>query len=151
MKPMTATRYRHLMIIFGALFSMRVLAQLASLFIEWASFPAFDRWYSGALSYPLLLLAQLTILFFMLVVVANPCRFRLTPALVRLIQRVAVVYFTVMFLRLLIALGGLSAQAWLQLPLPAFFHLVLAGFLYCYAGYHDRLHFKRGECQCTLR
>jgi hypothetical protein len=48
------------------------------------------------------------------------------------------VYFTSMLARLLLGATILHGQRWFASPLPTFFHLVLAAFLFLYGRFHFR-------------
>jgi hypothetical protein len=55
------------------------------------------------------------------------------------------VYFSVMFLRLLLGATTLSDVRWFASPLPAFFHLVLATYLLVYGYCHAHTVSRNGS------
>lgn len=120
-----------------ALFAFRVAAQLLQYASPIASLPPFEAWQGSGLSYPVLLASQLVILIVM-VAGANRIARRVRPA-----RRIGIwllalgtVYFVVMALRLVLGLTGLADVAWFAKLLPAFFHLVLAGYILTLGHYH---------------
>jgi len=127
---------RHILVALTALFAVRVTAQFVSLFITYEWFPAFDRWSSGVISYPLLLVTQLLILALMLAGCAYRGQWNPGPATVWITRRLAQLYFLIMFLRLMVSISGVSSSHWWQMTLPALFHLVLASYLYCIAEFN---------------
>lgn len=131
------------------LFAFRVAAQFLESVAPSPLIPDFDRWSSGAIDYPLLLSAQLVILAVMISGIALLPRLRLKQALLGALEYFAIVYFAVMLVRLVIALAGISSLPWFQLPLPAFFHLVLASYLFCVARFISHNQSSQGGTTCT--
>lgn len=111
------------------LFLLRIVAQPLAEFSP--VLPSFAHWQGSGLPYPLLLAFQLMILGLMLAV--NVCAGKAglpsRPLLARALMIVGLLYFATMFARLLVGLLWADAPVWFQRPLPAFFHLVLAGWL----------------------
>lgn len=126
------------------LFALRVAAQYAESVSPSTLIADFDRWSSGAIDYPLLLSAQLVILAVMFAGICLLPRLRLKQALLDALKYFATVYFAIMLVRLVIALSGISSRTWFQLPLPAFFHLVLASYLFCVTRYISQNHSIEG-------
>ena len=119
------------------LFAFRVVAQPAALAVD-GLLPPFDSWDGGVLPYPVLLATQVAILGWM----ANTAR-RFSSGMGfprRRFGRAAIVfgwlYFSFMFLRLLLGATVLSDVRWFGSPLPAFFHLVLATYVLVYGYSH---------------
>jgi len=52
------------------------------------------------------------------------------------LQSIGILYFSVMFIRLVISLFGVSELVWFNRPIPSFFHLVLATYLFIAGRYH---------------
>lgn len=152
LKALPTTGFRHILIALTALFGVRVIAQLGSIFVVdgWVFdgwIPAFERWSSGVIPYPLLLVLQLLILVSMVSGCAYPGRWRPGSSAIRTMKWLALAYFLIMLLRLIVALSGVSSPPWWQMPLPALFHLVLAGYLYLFAQYHNNLRKTGGGCR----
>lgn len=121
------------MIIFTCLFLVRVAAQLIELIIPGASPAAFDRWHSSTIEYGFLLPLQVSILMAMFYGIRSLPRISLNRRLVTVLKTFSILYFMFMLVRLATALFGFIPLAWFQLPLPALFHLALAGYLFCFA------------------
>ncbi len=122
-----------------AIFIIRVVGQLLVYWFSIPLLPPFDAWYSGAISYKFLFIWQLIIIAAMTVFA-----FRVAGKLVRprcclgiFLQIIGIVYFSVMLVRLLIGLFELSDYTWFNRPIPSFFHLVLATYLFLSGRYHS--------------
>ena len=139
MTAVSRTVFRQLLMISTALFACRVLAQSGSLFFPGDLIPVFERWSSGVIPYPLLLVSQLVILALMLAGCVRSGQWNPGPMIIGIVKRLAQLYFLVMLLRLAISVSGVSSSPWWQMTLPAMFHLVLAGYLYCFAELHNKL------------
>ena len=132
---MSTRRYAGALWLLTGLFAFRVVAQPAALAFD-RLLPSFNSWDGGVLPYPVLLVTQLVILGWL---ARTAWRFSTGTVVPRpRIGRAALafggVYFAVMFLRLLLGATALSHVRWFASPLPAFFHLVLATYLFVY-GY----------------
>ncbi len=117
-----------------ALFAMRVLGQLEALLVGPAWLPDMDAWYSGLMPYYLLLPAQIAILMIMSVVAWNRrirsgAFARAQPRVAGALRSFALVYFTVMCVRLGVNLIENGAEFWREGAIPVAFHWVLALFL----------------------
>lgn len=134
---------------FTGLFAFRVAAQFVESVSPSTLMPDFDRWSSGAIGYQLLLPLQLVILAAMIAGICLLPRLRLKQALLEALKYFAILYFAIMLVRLVIALTGISSLPWFQLPLPAFFHLVLASYLFCGARYISHNQSSEGGTTCT--
>jgi hypothetical protein len=123
----------------AGLFAFRIIAQLAALLFKPTLLPAFESWHGGVLPYPLLLTSQ-TLIFIWLVWTA----WQFSKSSVYPLRRLGMIiifaslYFLVMLLRLLLGLTILSEHRWFASYLPAFFHLVLASYLFLYGHFHFR-------------
>lgn len=134
---MSTRRYVVALWLLTALFAFRVVAQPAALAFD-RLLPSFNSWDGGVLPYPVLLVTQLVILGWL---ARTAWRFSTGTVVPRRpIGRIALafggVYFSVMFLRLLLGATILSDVRWFASPLPAFFHLVLATYLLVYGYCH---------------
>ena len=128
--------YGTLMWFLSALFAFRVSAQLLVLSNPEWPLPAFERWHSEVLAYPILVAFQLAILLVLGLLSHKVFSDQLTPNSKRAkyLRVFGTFYFLIMLFRLclsisIIHLPGLSELAWFQRPLPSFFHLVLASFI----------------------
>ncbi len=134
--PIPYKVYGTLMWFLTALFACRVAAQLLILNFPELPLPAFERWHSEVLAYPILVTCQLAILLVLGFLSQRVFSDQLIPNRKRA-QRLLVLgatYFLIMLFRLFLSLSiihlpGLSDLAWFQRPLPSFFHLVLASFI----------------------
>ena len=122
-----------------AFFCFRVLAQLGvAAFPEIGVLPAFDRWASGALPYPALVVVQLLIIVVYAAIARRIGAGRSKPrrSLGRFLVAFGGIYFSAMLARLVLGGTAFRGHWWLDRPLPSFFHLVLAGFLLVAAHFH---------------
>jgi hypothetical protein len=120
-----------------ALFAFRAAAQLVQRVSPVRALPPFDAWQGSSLSYPVLLTSQSLILVLMCWLTNG------VSGRVRANRRIGVgllalgsVYFAAMSARLVLGLTILADVSWFAKPLPAFFHLVLAGYLLTLGHYH---------------
>jgi hypothetical protein len=128
-----------LLLSFTALFALRVAAQLVQYARPTPFLPPFDAWQGSGLDYPVLLASQLVIIALMgwgIGAVQRRARVRKTVG--RWLIVLGVLYFGSMFARLVLGLTVLADVAWFAKPLPALFHLVLAGFVLTLGHYHSR-------------
>jgi hypothetical protein len=123
-----------------ALFAFRVAAEPLQAWHPLAFLPPHGAWSSGALPYPLLLALQLVIL-----AAAGWSAWRLSRGEMVARRRLGGwltalggFYCAGMAARLALGLTVLSAHPWFGKPVPAFFHLVLAGFVLVLGDYHWR-------------
>ena len=133
----TPTVHVVLLGLFTALFASRVAAQLAQYAAPTRWLPPFEAWQGSGLAYPVLLASQLTILVAMAwgtgAVRRKP---RTRKSVGRWLIVLGAVYFSSMAVRLVLGLTVLSDIAWFAKPLPALFHLVLAGYVLTLGHYH---------------
>lgn len=139
MRAVSVTGFRCILIALTALFAVRVIAQVGSMFFSVDWIPAFDRWSSGLIPYPLLLVSQLLILASMIAGCCSKGRWHPADTTIWVSKQLAGLYFLIMCLRLVVSISGVSSSPWWQMTLPAFFHLVLASYLYCIAEFHKNL------------
>jgi len=122
------------------LFTIRVIAQPSSLMFKSKFLPPFEDWHGGVLPYPVLLITQLLILAWM-TITARRFYIGSVSASRRLgvfILIFASIYFILMLVRLVLGLTILIDHRWFSSHLPAFFHMVLASFLFLYGHFHFR-------------
>ena len=134
--PIPYKVYGTLMWFLTAAFACRVSAQLLVLSYPELPLPAFERWHSEVLPYPILVAFQLAILLMLGSLSQRVFSDQLIPNRKRAkrLRVFGATYFLTMLFRLclsisVIHLPGLSDMAWFQRPLPSFFHLVLASFI----------------------
>lgn len=120
------------------LFLIRVIAQPASLLINSKFLPPFESWHGGVLPYPVLLIFQVLILLWQILTVRSFSLGTTYPnrRLGITILTLASIYFIIMLARLILGLTILIGNRWFGSTLPAFFHLVLASFLFLYGHFH---------------
>jgi len=114
------------------LFLLRVLGQLEALLLAPAWLPTMGEWYSGLIPYPLLLPLQIAILMIMSAVVMREMQVRCGSSDsdgVAWLRRIAVVYFAVMLIRLIVQLLRGADSVIDAGGIPVAFHWVLALFL----------------------
>lgn len=124
----------------SGLFALRVVAQAVALRFKSDFLPDFESWHGGVLSYPTLLIAQVLILTWLVWTARRFYNSDISPnrRLGLIILIVSSLYFIVMVLRLLLGLTIMSEHRWFASYLPAFFHLVLASYLFMYGHFHFR-------------
>ena len=122
-------------------FALRVTGQAVQRWAPVSFLPVFDDWQGSGLPYLVLLAFQVAIVVLAVVVTIRMSRGRrligqrwIVPVL-----SAGVVYFTVMFARLILGFTVLSDTTWFNRPIPSAFHLVLATQLMLIAAYqHHR-------------
>ena len=102
------------------LFILRVLGQLLVVLFAPSWLPPMEAWYSGLLSYPLLLPAQIAIIALMVWMIRRAPPARRWPI---------VAFATVYALAMIVRYAILRTH-----EIPVVFHLVLATFLFVYAA-----------------
>ena len=126
-----------LLALFTAMFALRVAAQLVQYASPTRFLPPFEAWQGSGLAYPVLLASQLTILVAMAFGTgAVRRRARVRKSVGRWLIVLGAVYFSSMSIRLVLGLTVLADLAWFAKPLPALFHLVLAGYVLTLGHYH---------------
>lgn len=130
-RRLAGARTTAILAILMAAFLFRVLAQLVQAISPTPFLPEFDAWQGSGVSYPVLLASQILILGAMAWVIRRRAERRrvFAPWLRRPVAWLGFAYLLAMAIRLLAGLTILSDVAWFARPLPAIFHLVLAGFL----------------------
>lgn len=125
----------------SALFAVRVAGQAVQFWAPQPFLPAFDRFQGSTVDYPLLLATQLLILGWMLLTCVRARRGLSRPnaSLGRALGWFGGVYLAASLARIVIGVAVPSAPAWFTAWIPAFFHLVLAGFVLTLAHFHARV------------
>lgn len=125
--------------LFTGLFGLRVAAQFVQSASPTRLLPPFDAWQGSRLDYPLLLTSQVLILAAMVWGTrAVYRRARVRESVGRWLVVLGAVYLAFMGARLVLGLTVLVAVAWFAEPLPALFHMVLAGYVLTFGHYHAR-------------
>lgn len=122
-------------------FAFRVTGQAVQRWAPVSVLPAFDDWQGSGLPYPVLLAFQVAIVVLAAVVTVRMSRGSrligqrwIVPVLLA-----GIVYFAVMFARLVLGFTVLADSSWFNRPIPSAFHLVLATQLMLIAAYqHHR-------------
>lgn len=124
----------------SALFAVRVLGQAVQRWMPQPSLPSFEAFQGSGLPYWLLLSVQLLILVVMVRVAARVQAGRLAPSrrAGRWLGWAGAAYMAFAVGRIVVGLGVPDAAAWFKTWIPAFFHVVLAGFVLTVARYHLR-------------
>lgn len=115
-----------------ALFFLRVVGQIEVLLLEPAWLPGMPAWYSGLLPYPLLLPVQIALLMLMSVLaiqVGRQPHAGCSPGWSLRLRILALLYFTVMGIRLVLTVRFYGADFYLHGAIPIAFHWVLALYL----------------------
>ena len=141
MRPSPSTRaYAAACWLLSALFAARVLGQVVQHWMPQPFLPAFEAFQGSRLPYWLLLSFQLVILGVMVRVAWRVQTDRLAPS-----RRAGLwlawpgaAYMVFAVARIAIGLAVPDAPAWFKTWIPAFFHLVLAGFVLVVSRYHLR-------------
>jgi hypothetical protein len=113
------------------LFFARVVGQIEVLLLEPAWLPPMSAWYSGLLPYPLLLPVQIALLMLMSTLALRAAGARTTYAShsgVTVWRTMALLYFAVMAVRLVLCVGTHGSEFYLHGAIPIAFHWVLALF-----------------------
>ncbi|HNP30103.1 MAG TPA: hypothetical protein PKK23_13735 [Nitrospirales bacterium] len=120
------------------LFMFRVVAQLIQVWHPLGVLPSFETWQSGALSYPILLMCQISILWACLRIVWRMFKGTVVavPKKGQIFLYLGGLYLAVMAIRLTIGLTVASEHFWFGPVLPTIFHIVLATFMLVYGWYH---------------
>ena len=128
-----------------ALFAVRVAGQAVQTWFPQASLPAAEAFQGSSLPYGLLLLVQLVILAIMVRTSVRMQSADLPPR-----RRVGLWLGALGALYMAFALGRIAiglmvpdANAWFRTWIPAFFHVVLAGYVLCASFYHLRMSKRR--------
>jgi hypothetical protein len=122
----------------SALFAVRVLGQAVQHWWPQTYLPPFNAFQGSRLSYPTLLPAQAIILGLMVRTSwrATTGTFRPSDRKSLLWTWIGGIYMSGSLLRIVIGLASPNAPHWFRVWIPAYFHLVLAGFVLTLAFYY---------------
>lgn len=130
-------RFAWVVAVLTVVFALRVTGQVVQRWAPVSFLPAFDDWQGSGLPYPVLLAFQVSIVVLAVAVTLRMARGSrligkrwIVPVLLA-----GVVYFTVMFARLILGFTAFSDTTWFNRPVPSAFHLVLATQLMLIAAY----------------
>ena len=128
----------------GIAFLCRVLGHIIQITTPVAFLPPVESFKGSELPDPVLLAAQIAILILFVVVVRRTAAGRSVIALRWTYPAIVlgVIYFLVMTARLVLGLTILADHKWFAAPIPASFHLVLAGAVILIGAY-DRTRVAR--------
>ena len=128
------------MALLAGLFSLRIAGQAQQFWMPQSFLPSFDSFQGSNLRYSTLLLIQFLILGLMLRTCWRVGRGITVPdhRLGSGLAWTGGIYMAGSVIRILVGLLVPSAPAWFSTWIPAFFHLVLAGFVLTAAHFHLR-------------
>ena len=118
------------------LFALRIAGQALQRWMPQAFLPDFGSFQGSSLPYPLLLSAQLVILALMsrATYLVSTGQYRRTPGATRTLWWIGAIYMIASLSRIAAGFAYAHASSWFTAWIPAFFHVVLAGFLLTLAG-----------------
>ena len=125
------TAYGAALAALSLLFALRVAGQALQRWAPQTFLPDFRSFQGSSLPYPVLLSTQLVILALMsrATYLVRAGRYRRTARATRVLWWVGAVYMVASLSRMALGLGYAHASSWFTAWIPAFFHVVLAGFL----------------------
>jgi hypothetical protein len=125
--------------LFLFLFCFRVLAQFLQSIVHIPLLPQFHAWHSSTIPYAWLLGSQIMIIVVSLAVITQVRRgsYACRSWRGKFLIWSGGIYFTLMCLRFVLSITVLGSHPWFGATLPAFFHMVLAGFLIT-LGIHEK-------------
>ena len=135
-------RCAQLMWLFLFLFVLRVIGQMLVAFFGVTFLPPMPEWYSGLLSYPILLPIQwiIIVVFAAICIGLSRGKGRLARANRRtgaILLPLSMIYFGSMIVRYVITMAIRPDRRWFHGTIPIAFHLVLASYLFVLARYHS--------------
>ncbi len=133
-------RHGVVMALLTGLFGLRVAGQAMQFWMPQSFLPAFEVFQGSGLPYSILLMTQLVILALMVRTTLRVATGKSIPdrRLGRGLAWFGGLYLAGSVARIVVGIAVLSAPAWFSTWIPAFFHLVLAGFVLTAAHYHLR-------------
>jgi hypothetical protein len=124
------------------LFVLRVIGQMLVAFLGVSFLPPMSEWYSGLMSYPILLPVQWVIIALLSPICIDITRGK--GAFARPNRRVgtflawfSAIYFASMIARYAITMTVHPERRWLHDTIPIWFHMVLASYLFILSRYHS--------------
>ncbi len=132
--------YSLLLWIVFSLFCLRVFGQLIQYFFSFSFLPSFKEFYSGTLSYQLVLLFQAIIIFFYLRTCLKMSRGKVVANRIKgkRFLILGIIYTSIMVTRYILRMVMFPAERWFGGSIPIFFHIVLASFFIINGIYHIR-------------
>jgi hypothetical protein len=129
--------FQELMWICSGLFLARVIGQAVQRWWPQTWLPPFERWQGSSLPYWLLLSSQIVILILMF----RGCRrawhgTRRSAVVGKWLLAFGLIYMGLALARLAVGAFFQDAPVWYKAWISGVFHVVLAGYLLAYAGYH---------------
>jgi uncharacterized protein len=117
--------------LFLILFCFRVLVQFLQSIVHIPLLPPFNAWHSSTIPYAWLLGSQSMIIVVSLAVITQVRRgsYACRSWRGKFLIWSGSIYFTLMYLRFVLSITVMGTHPWFGATLPAFFHMVLAGFL----------------------
>ena len=141
-QPDSRRRYAIWMWLLLGLFVLRVVGQMLVAFLGVSFLPPMAEWYSGLMSYLILLPVQWVIIVLLTVICIDVSRGR--GVFARPSRRAglflgwfSVIYFASMIARYVITMTAHPERRWLHGTIPIWFHLVLASYLFLLSRYHS--------------
>src|SRR5229473_429589 len=140
-QPDFRRRYAIWMWLLLGLFVLRVVGQMLVAFLEVSFLPPMAEWYSGLLSYPILLPVQWIIVALFTVICIDLSRGRGVFARPNrragiVLTWISLIYFTSMVARYVIIMRVHPERRWLHDTIPIWFHMILASYLFIFSRYH---------------
>ena len=143
-QPDFRRRYAIWMWLLLGLFVLRVVGQMLVAFLGVSFLPPMAEWYSGLMSYLILLPVQWVIIVLLTVICIDVSRGR--GVFARPSRRAglflgwfSVIYFASMIARYVITMTAHPERRWLHGTIPIWFHLVLASYLFLLSRYHSAM------------
>ena len=124
------------------LFSCRVTGQILVEFFEVTFLPPSKEWFSGIISYPILLVSQIVIIFFLVKVSTDLTngtgRFsHPTKRASRNLRLFGSIYLLAMILRYILRMYIYPEERWTGGCIPIFFHCVLATYVLAWSNWEN--------------
>ena len=125
------------------LFCLRVLGQILVAFFHVTFLPPMEAWYSGIISYPYLLPAQILIVVLLTKICLDFSRGKGVfvqphPAWSRGALYFGILYLATMFLRYILHMALNPEERWFGGTIPIAFHCVLASYVILFGWFHRR-------------
>jgi hypothetical protein len=135
------TLHGPLLALLTALFACRVAGQVLVAVVGVTWLPAMERWYSGLIPYPTLLIIQLLMLMFMIKITGEIWQGKGNFAVVRphwssFLKIFAAAYAGIMAIRYVLTMIVHPEMRWVGDIIPIIFHFVLAVFIFILGDYH---------------
>lgn len=124
------------------LFVLRVIGQMLVAFLGVSFLPPMAEWYSGLMSYPILLPVQWVIIVLFSAICIDVSRGKGVFAqpnwrVGTFLARFSAIYFASMVARYAITMTIHPERRWLHDTIPIWFHMVLASYLFVLSRYHS--------------